>query len=430
MRHFVITRQRWLIDSENSTSAKASTVLFRGVPQKYLTEAALKQLFNGLPGGVAKVWLNRDLKEMPDLYTRRMDACAKLESAETSLLNTAAKLRNKQIKAEAKAAKKIKTQTTSEPETRTSDSRPLTAPSIITEADPEMTVSLADTLVPKDKRPTHRLPLFSWLPFSLPLVGKKVDSIEWAREQIIETSAALKESRHTLAVDVAHTSTLPPSDSISDDGLKPSASNLQTYPPLSSAFVLFNRQIAAHLAAQALAHHAPYRMADRHLAVDPEDVIWGNLNMNPYEARIRIAISWGITLGLIILWAFPVAFVGAVSNIHSLCMTYSWLAWICNLPPVIVGIISGILPPVLLAVLMMLLPIVLRLLSRLEGTPTRTGVELSLMTRFFIFQVLVSSSFVYVGTAILIMRPVAFVLDRHLCIGHYRSTPQSGQESH
>ena len=54
------------------------------------------------------------------------------------------------------------------------------------------------------------------------------------------------------------------------------------------------------------------------------------------------------------------------------------------------GIIAGILPPVLLAVLMMLLPIILRLLARFEGIPKRTGLELSLMTRFFIFQVIVS----------------------------------------
>jgi hypothetical protein len=51
--------------------------------------------------------------------------------------------------------------------------------------------------------------------------------------------------------------------------------------------------------------------------------------------------------------------------------------------------VQGILPPVLLAVLMMLLPIVLRLLARFEGIPKKTGLELSLMTRFFIFQVVV-----------------------------------------
>lgn len=84
-----------------------------------------------------------------------------------------------------------------------------------------------------------------------------------------------------------------------------------------------------------------------------------------------------------------VAFVGIVSNVHTLCAKFVFLAWICKLPSVVVGIISGILPPVLLAVLMMLLPIVLRLLAKFEGIPKRTGLELSLMTRYFIFQVIV-----------------------------------------
>jgi hypothetical protein len=102
-----------------------------------------------------------------------------------------------------------------------------------------------------------------------------------------------------------------------------------------------------------------------------------------------------------------VAFVGAVSNVHALCKKFHFLAWICTLKGPVVGIISvrslpslsrsapltflqGILPAVLLAVLLMLLPIVLRLLARFQGIPKKTGLELSLMTRFFLFQVVVS----------------------------------------
>lgn len=401
MSNFITTRQRWLISPQYSHSARASTVLIRGVPQRYLTERALKKLYDCLPGGVAKVWLNRDLQDMPDLYERRLKACNKLESAETSLMNTAAKLRLKKLKTEAKAAKKGK-------QASSADDRPLTDPSI---ADSERNVSLAEQLVPKSKRPTHRLPV-GFLPFSLPLIGKKVDSIEWARAEIAETSAALRERRIILAQEVASSSGdgehpgLPPAESNHPDALKPDPStNSLTYPPLNSAFILFNRQIAAHLAAQALTHHSPYRIADRQLGVAPEDVIWANLNLNPYEARIRTAIIWAITLGLIILWAFPVAFVGAISNIHALCTTYGWLAWICKLPGPIVGIISGILPPVLLAVLMMLLPVILRLLSRLEGTATRTGIELSLMTRYFLFQVLHSFLIVTLSSGIIAALP-------------------------
>jgi hypothetical protein len=162
------------------------------------------------------------------------------------------------------------------------------------------------------------------------------------------------------------------------------------YPALNSAFITFNKQIAAHLAVQSLAHHLPYTMSSRYIEVAPSDVIHSNLNLNPYEQKIRLAISYAATAGLILLWAFPVAFVGVVSNIHTVCARASWLAWICTLPQVVVGVISGILPPVLLAVLMMLLPIILRLLARFEGIPKYTGLELSLMTRFFLFQVLVS----------------------------------------
>jgi len=68
---------------------------------------------------------------------------------------------------------------------------------------------------------------------------------------------------------------------------------------------------------------------------------------------------------------------------------------------VVVGIISGILPPALLAVLMMLLPIVLRLLARFEGIPQYTGLELSLMTRFFIFQVFHSFLIVTLSSGII-----------------------------
>jgi calcium permeable stress-gated cation channel len=81
-------------------------------------------------------------------------------------------------------------------------------------------------------------------------------------------------------------------------------------------------------------------MVDRFIEVSPKDIIWSNLGMNPYEKRVRKLISWAITAGIIILWAFPVAFVGAVSNISQLSETYPWLGWLTGLPPVVKGIIQ------------------------------------------------------------------------------------------
>jgi hypothetical protein len=288
-----------------------------------------------------------------------------LESAETSLLNTAIKRNNKKLKKAAKSGEGGKNSSNNELANSASD--------------PETRTALIEELVPKDKRPTHRLPLFSWM-FSLPLLGKKVDTIDWARERVHELNAELAQRREILARDIAKTTGTRAVVDFSD----------QTYPPANGAFILFNKQIAAHLAAQTLIHHEAYRMSDslKCVEVAPEDVIWDNLTMNPYDRRIRSALSWGATIGLIIVWAIPAAFVGVVSNIHSLCTTYHWLSWLCHIPGIVISIIQGFLPAVLLAVLFMLVPIVMRILARLEGIPQRTSVELSLMDRFFLFEVI------------------------------------------
>ncbi|KAI5996352.1 hypothetical protein EDD15DRAFT_517309 [Pisolithus albus] len=379
MSHFVTIRQLHLVDSKHSRSSQANTILVTGIPAKFLSERALEKLYSHLPGGVKKVWLNRNLKDLPAVYNRRLSASNKLESAETSLIRTALKIRNKKLK----AGEKVDDAYNDNPDQAERD------------------VALAERLVPKDKRPTHRLPP-GFLPFSLPFVGEKVDTIEWARNEIVTCTTLLREARQALI----EQSNLPAPDDVNgDDGVSHEDLPVQTYPPLSSAFITFKKQIAAHMAYRTLAHHDPYRMADRYLEVSPQDVIWGNLAMNPYEKRVRKVISYAATAALIIFWAIPVAFVGIVSNIQGLCVRESWLAWLCTIPSPVIGIIQGILPAVLLAVLNMLLPIVLRMLGSFEGIPTRTGLELSLMTRFFIFQVIHSFLIVTLSSGIIAALP-------------------------
>ena len=59
MRHFIITRQQHLIERTHSKSVQANTILVTGIPSRYLTQNALFKLFNSLPGGVKKIWINR-----------------------------------------------------------------------------------------------------------------------------------------------------------------------------------------------------------------------------------------------------------------------------------------------------------------------------------------------------------------------------------
>jgi calcium permeable stress-gated cation channel len=68
---------------------------------------------------------------------------------------------------------------------------------------------------------------------------------------------------------------------------------------------------------------------------------------------------------MIIFWAIPVAFVGSISNINYLTDKVHFLHFILDIPPAILGIVTGLLPSVMLAVLMALLPIILRRISSL-----------------------------------------------------------------
>ena len=102
MRHFVIKRQQHLIDPAHSSTAQANTIMITGIPPKYITKKALTELFAPLPGGVRKIWLNRDLKQIPKIYDARLKACKILENAETKLIKIAVEMNAKKVRAQGK----------------------------------------------------------------------------------------------------------------------------------------------------------------------------------------------------------------------------------------------------------------------------------------------------------------------------------------
>ena len=114
-------------------------------------------------------------------------------------------------------------------------------------------------VVPKDQRPTHRLGM-------IPFFGEKVDTIDWARKEITLCTQLLEEGRAVIENDgkgVQDESSNEGEDQSAQGDATKQKGNEQpkSYPPLNSAFVMFNKQIAAHMASQVLAHHEPYRMS-------------------------------------------------------------------------------------------------------------------------------------------------------------------------
>ena len=305
--NFITRRQQFLTSKQWSTRAQSRTVLVTGIPDDYCTIEHLEQLTSYVPGGVRKIWLARDIGELEDVYERRQKAAKKLEGATNKVIKLAEKLvRKKKVPAEG---------------------NDVAAGEGSNQAEKGHSGALSRYITDK-KRPTTRVG--GKIPF---ITGKKVDTIEWATDELATTNAELREMRSRMT----------------DRKAK------------SAAFILFNDQIAAHMFAQCLAHELPLSMSHRYINVDPDDVIWSHtLNINPYSQKLRQLISWSITIAVVIFWSIPTAFVTSISNVSNLCTTVSWLSWLCTLPSPINGIIQGILPPVALMLLFALLPPFLR----------------------------------------------------------------------
>ena len=85
---------------------------------------------------------------------------------------------------------------------------------------------------------------------------------------------------------------------------------------------------------------------------------------------------------------FIVVFVQAVANLEKLSQIVPFLSGLDEvLGTTAVGIIQGILPAIALSILISLVPVIITFLSKSEGIPQNSFVELSVLHKFFFFQV-------------------------------------------
>ncbi|KAM0714549.1 hypothetical protein Q7P37_009845 [Cladosporium fusiforme] len=155
--------------------------------------------------------------------------------------------------------------------------------------------------------------------------------------------------------------------------------------PTGSAFVQFNRRVAAHLACQSVIHGAAHRMTPRMLDVDPEDVVWANLALDWRQRWVRACIGLAISASVIVLYAAPVALTSLLGNLDMLASRVDWLSWLLEWPDVVKSFVQGVLPPALLQLLLLLVPVIYRGLVHFQGAPTGTAREVRVQNWHFVF---------------------------------------------
>ncbi|KAI2635007.1 DUF221-domain-containing protein [Xylaria nigripes] len=216
--------------------------------------------------------------------------------------------------------------------------------------------------VKRSKRPTHRLAIFEWTPSwlpGLPFINKKVDTIYWCRKELARLNLEIETDQE----------------------------NPERYPLMKSAFIQFNHQVAAHMACQSIIHHVPKHMAPRIVEISPNDVIWGNMAISWWSEWLRTAIAIVVVGGMIILWAFPVAFTGSISQLNSLINAFPWLNFLAKNRTVwkVATAVAGVLPAILLALLLWLVPIVMDFLADFKGAKTGTQKTEAVQQFYFAF---------------------------------------------
>ena len=292
--HFVEIRQAWLQSPNHLGLARTRTIAISSVPTDINSGTGIRELagtvgrltgtsgprlnnmevgnnYEPETGGVRSVWLTRKVKDLEKVWQDRDKECARLEGGVGKLV----KLGNK-----------------NERKGKTPEKQGKCARSWRDRDSADEDIGKLDT----ERGGAEMVDRF--------VLPKKM-TLDPSPAYIAEHNAQISEMR----------------------------GNENSYPQGDVAFVRFASQAEAHSFARLVPSiDKKYRIVNTHIELIPEDIQWSNISMSAAQRKIRTILSWALTIFLIIIWAIPVAFVGLVSNVDTLCTTATWLAWICTLP--------------------------------------------------------------------------------------------------
>lgn len=309
------------------------TIKLSGVPEELRSEEKIKEFLEKLEiGKVDSVTIVRNWKKLDDLMDERMYILRKLEEAWTVHMG------------------RRKTKTT-KPHSATQASSPGTEG-----ADEEQEADEDDHLLGESHitayeqpRPTTRL----WYGF-LNLQSRKVDAIDYFEEQLRKLDDKIKEARR------------------------------KEYKATPLAFVTMDSIPACQMAVQALLDPSPGQLQAK-LAPAPSDVVWPNTYL---PRSSRMARSWIITIFILVLtifWLIPVITLAGLLNICTIRQVWPQLADVLEKHDILKALVQTALPTLVVSLLNVAVPFFYDYLANLQGMISQGDVELSVISKNFLF---------------------------------------------
>lgn len=327
--NFIDVRQRFLTSPEHRLKASARTVLITNIPTEYRSKEALEALYDVFVDNDDRskltVWVNRDYSSLRALVARRRTLRHGLEKEELKILR---RVNNDHRKdGEPGASESSVTHTSQDSQVPNGESTPKI------KTDEESISSAFEEDCDQAPQLWHKyssqVSLLrgkdgSWKPTSIFRFWvrgerRKAPKIAWLRTEI---------ARLTVQI----------------DGLLLKLDDEELFKKQNSAFIQFDRQMAAHMACSLVSHNKAGRMSPRFVEVAPHEIIWPNMDVTSFGRFVRTCIALLIFAAMLFLWGIPTTILGSLSQLGSLSYSVSWLHWLQKWPDWIIGLISGKLP--------------------------------------------------------------------------------------
>lgn len=169
-----------------------------------------------------------------------------------------------------------------------------------------------------------------------------------------------------------------------------------------AAIVIFSNKRAAALLAQAnIATSATAWTIVR--AGEPDGTHWPAFGISSIDAEVRILLVCVFMVLFTLLWTIPATFIASLFSLKELTSlgAFSWLDFILDWNPALLGLIEGALPPIIMSVLIGLIPALFRFIVGKERIATRAVIERKTRDYFFGFTMYGSFLVIVLGSSII-----------------------------
>lgn len=328
--HFIKTRQAFLTSPEQRLKASSKTILVTNIPSEYRSEEALKALFDVFVDNddrsKLQVWLNRDFSPLRKLVAKRRKLCHALEKEELKILRSVnKKYHDSKYDDAPKRSPELSTETS---ETRED----------VTEAVEEDSQQIISDAFERDCHEQDQ----PWRRYLGDAGGKDMkisqdESGDWTPSSTLKRKQHASRTVPKIAWYRAEIARL----TVQIEEMLTDLSNVDRFKRQNSAFIQFDRQMAANMATSLVAHHKVGYMSPRFLHVAPHEILWPNMGLTSLHRFLRTIAALALFVGMAILWGIPAVFIGILSQLETLRNTTSWLYWLRSWPKYLISFISG-----------------------------------------------------------------------------------------